>query len=71
MTPSPLILQPAAKRDIAEARSWYEARRHGLGTEFERWARANQAEIDELRRTSPDLILRQLDGLRSVADARE
>jgi plasmid stabilization system protein ParE len=34
MTPPPLILQPAAKRDIAEARSWYEARRKGLGKEF-------------------------------------
>lgn len=37
----------------------------------ERWARANQAEIDELRGASPDLILRQLDSLRSVADALE
>jgi hypothetical protein len=32
----------------------------------ERWKRANRAEIDELRASSPDLALRQLDALRSA-----
>jgi len=34
----------------------------------DRWARVNQAEIDELNATPPEVILRQLDALRSAAD---
>lgn len=34
-----------------------------------RWARVNQAEIDELNATPPEVILRQLDALRSAIDA--
>ena len=34
----------------------------------ERWKRANQAEIEELRTVSPELALRQLDALRSAVD---
>jgi hypothetical protein len=34
----------------------------------ERWAQANQAEVEELRASSPDLALRQLDSLRSAVD---
>ena len=34
----------------------------------ERWERANQAEIEELRASSPELALRQLDALRSAMD---
>ena len=33
-----------------------------------RWEQANQAEIEELRASSPDLVLRQLDALRSAVD---
>jgi hypothetical protein len=33
-----------------------------------RWAQANRAEIDELRASSPDLALRQLEALRSAVD---
>ena len=34
-----------------------------------RWARVNQAEIDELNGTPPEILLRQLDSLRSAVDA--
>lgn len=34
----------------------------------ERWERANRAEVEELRASSPDLALRQLDTLRSAMD---
>src|SRR5437867_2306503 len=30
----PLILTPEAEEDMAEAKTWYEAQRHGLGAEF-------------------------------------
>jgi len=30
----PLLLEPEAERDIAEATAWYNAQRPGLGTEF-------------------------------------
>lgn len=30
----PLILTPEAEADVAEARSWYEEKREGLGEEF-------------------------------------
>jgi len=33
-----------------------------------RWARINQAEIDELNATPPEILLRQLDSLRSAVD---
>jgi len=33
-----------------------------------RWARVNQAEIDELNATPPEILLRQLDSLRSAVD---
>ena len=33
-----------------------------------RWAQANRAEIDELRASSPDLALRQLESLLSAVD---
>lgn len=33
-----------------------------------RWARVNQAEIDELNATPPEVILRQMDALRSAID---
>jgi plasmid stabilization system protein ParE len=29
-----LLIRPAAERDLAEARDWYESQRPGLGTEF-------------------------------------
>lgn len=34
----------------------------------DRWARVNQAEIDELNATSPEILLRQMDSLRSAID---
>jgi hypothetical protein len=34
----------------------------------ERWEQASRAEIEELRASSPDLALRQLDALRSAVD---
>ena len=34
----------------------------------ERWEQANQAEIEELRASTPELALRQLDALRSAVD---
>jgi hypothetical protein len=34
----------------------------------DRWARVNQAEIDELNATPPEILLRQLDSLRSAVD---
>ena len=34
----------------------------------DRWERVNQAEIDELNATSPEILLRQLDSLRSAVD---
>jgi hypothetical protein len=34
----------------------------------ERWKQVNQAELEELRASSPDLALRQLDALRSAVD---
>lgn len=34
----------------------------------DRWKRVNQAEIDELNATSPEILLRQLDSLRSAVD---
>lgn len=34
----------------------------------DRWARVNQAEIDELNATPPEILLRQMDSLRSVVD---
>jgi len=34
----------------------------------DRWARVNQAEIDELNATSPEILLRQMDSLRSAVD---
>ena len=34
-----------------------------------RWARVNQAEIDELNATRPEVLLQQLDSLRSAVDA--
>jgi hypothetical protein len=33
-----------------------------------RWARVNQAEIDELNATPPEILLRQMDSLRSAID---
>ena len=33
-----------------------------------RWARVNQAEIDELNATPPEILVRQMDSLRSAAD---
>lgn len=32
----PLIINPLAESDLAEARSWYEAQQEGLGEEFQR-----------------------------------
>lgn len=34
----------------------------------DRWQRVNRAEIEELRASSPDLALRQLDALRSAVE---
>jgi hypothetical protein len=34
----------------------------------DRWARVNQAEIDELNATPPEILLRQMDSLRSAID---
>lgn len=34
----------------------------------DRWARVNQAEIDELNATPPEILLRQMDSLRSAVD---
>jgi len=34
----------------------------------DRWARVNQAEIDELNATPPAILLRQMDSLRSAID---
>ena len=33
-----------------------------------RWARVNQAEIEELNATRPEVLLQQLDSLRSAVD---
>jgi len=46
--PAELILHPEIETDVAEAYSWYEARRTGLGEEF---ISCVEACIESIRRT--------------------
>lgn len=58
----PLIVNPEAETDLANARAWYDLQRMGLGDEF---LECVDEAFDSLRRT-PDLFARVFDELRLV-----
>lgn len=43
-----VVFRPAARKELLDARTWYEARATGLGLEF---ARAVDVAIEQVRRT--------------------
>ena len=43
---SPLVIEPEAEAEFAEAVQWYDARHPGLGAEFARTIRAALADIE-------------------------
>lgn len=43
----PLLLRDEARKDLFEAFQWYEGRRAGLGSEFERAVSRTLAEIED------------------------
>jgi plasmid stabilization system protein ParE len=58
----PLIITPEAEQDLADARSWYEGKRAGLG---ERFVLCVEAALDQIRRI-PEGATEVYPGIRRV-----